>query len=212
MINLVVYNIEGKKVGNVEIDPKVFGEEIHSASVYQAINAYRANQRKGLASTKDRADVSGGGKKPWRQKGTGRARVGSSRSPLWRHGGVTFGPHPRNFSYSLPKKIKKLALGSALYSKISEEKSFLVLDDIKLDQPKTKNAAKIFHNLKIDLIKNKLLLLVNKIDSQTTLALRNLKNLEIGLARSVNTYQVINSAKIVVTKDGLNDIITRFKK
>ena len=109
-ITLPIYNAEGKEVDNIKLNLPVFDGVVNEAAMYQAINGYRANQRKGLASTKTRGEVSGGGKKPWKQKGTGRARVGSTRSPLWRHGGVTFGPHPRDFSYVIPAKIKSLAL------------------------------------------------------------------------------------------------------
>ena len=119
-ITLPIYNTEGKEVDSIKLDAKVFDGTINTAAIYQAINAYRANQRKGFASTKTRGEVSGGGRKPWRQKGTGRARVGSTRSPLWRHGGVVFGPHPRDFSCRLPKRIKNLALKSTLNAKVKE--------------------------------------------------------------------------------------------
>ena len=111
-ITLPVYNTEGKEVDTIKLDSAVFGSTINTGAIYQAVCAYSARQRKGLASTKTRGEVSGGGRKPWKQKGTGRARVGSIRSPLWRHGGVVFGPHPRDFSYNIPKKVKLLALKS----------------------------------------------------------------------------------------------------
>ena len=119
-ITLPIYNAAGKEVDSVKLNAKVFDGRINSEAMYQAITAYRANQRKGLAATKTRGEVSGGGKKPWKQKGTGRARVGSTRSPLWRHGGVVFGPHPRDFSYTLPDKIKAIALKSSLNAKVKE--------------------------------------------------------------------------------------------
>ncbi len=141
-ITLPIYNTEGKEIDSLKLDKTVFDGTINTACLYQAVNAYRANQRKGLASTKTRGEVSGGGRKPWRQKGTGRARVGSIRSPLWRHGGVIFGPHPRHFYYNLPKKLKVLALKSSLNAKVKEN-SLIVLDGINLEIPKTKEASKI---------------------------------------------------------------------
>src|SRR5512135_3741492 len=130
---LPVYNIEGKEVETLNLDPAVFDGTVNSAAIYQAVNAYRAAKRSGLAATKTRGEVSGGGKKPWRQKGTGRARVGSTRSPLWRHGGVVFGPHPRSFAYSVPDKIKKLALKSVLNAKVKEN-NVIILDTLSLSQ------------------------------------------------------------------------------
>ncbi|MDD5042924.1 MAG: 50S ribosomal protein L4, partial [Candidatus Omnitrophica bacterium] len=161
---LPIYNSEGKEVDTVKLDREVFDGSQNKDSLYQAINSYRANQRKGLASTKTRGEVSGGGRKPWKQKGTGRARVGSSRSPLWKHGGVVFGPHPRDFSYSIPQKIKSLALKTALNAKLKEN-NFLVLDEFKLDEPKTKSAMKVLSSLKLVSGKSKfkLLFLTDKI-------------------------------------------------
>ena len=129
---LPIYNTEGSQIDKITLDAKVFDGQVNKDAVYQTVLMHRANQRKGLASTKTRGEVSGGGKKPWKQKGTGRARVGSSRSPLWRHGGVIFGPHPRDFSYTIPDKIKKLALKSSLNAKLLEN-NFLVVDEIKLN-------------------------------------------------------------------------------
>jgi len=213
-ITLPVYNCDGKEVDTIKLDNSVFDGTINDSVVYQAINAFRANQRKGLAATKTRGEVSGGGKKPWKQKGTGRARVGSTRSPLWRHGGVVFGPHPRDFSYELPRKIKSAALKSSLNSKVKEDALF-VLDELKLKSLKTKDVVGILTNLKVDFKKvkaNNVLLLVEKIDNTFTKATRNIECLKVNVATDTNVYEVLNSRKIIVTKDGLNELVKRLKK
>ncbi|MFA5411041.1 MAG: 50S ribosomal protein L4 [Candidatus Omnitrophota bacterium] len=213
-ITLPIYNTEGKEVDQLKLDPQVFDGTINSAAIYQAVNAYRANQRKGLAATKTRGEVSGGGKKPWRQKGTGRARVGSIRSPLWRHGGVIFGPHPRDFSYRLPAKIKTLALRSSLNAKVKEN-NFIILDHLTLETPKTKDAVKVFSNLKI--VKTKdgacaALLLLDKPGAQLKLALRNLKFLHFNQAQDTQAYEVLASRRLIITKPALEILIKRLKK
>lgn len=214
-ISLPIYNTEGKEVDSIKLDAKVFDGKINTAAIYQAINAYRANQRKGLAATKTRGEVSGGGKKPWRQKGTGRARVGSIRSPLWRHGGVIFGPHPRDFYYRMPRKLKILALKSALCAKLKEN-NLIVLEGINLEKPKTKEASRIFSNLKIKLTNglkpNSLLLLLDKIDNNLKMALRNIDFLNVNLAANTHTYEVMSHKKLIITKEGLTRLTNRLKK
>ncbi len=214
-ITLPIYNQEGKEVDSLKLNSTVFDGKINTDALYQAVNAYRANQRKGLASTKTRGDVSGGGRKPWRQKGTGRARVGSIRSPLWRHGGVTFGPHPRDFSYKLPSKIKTLALKSSLNVKVKEN-NLLILDRINLEKPKTKEALRIFSNLKINPDKEKrpyrVLLLLDKVDNKLKLSLRNISFLNVNKACDTNTYEVMSHRKLIISKDGLNELTQRLKK
>ena len=214
-ITLPIYNAEGKEVDSVKLNHSVFDGVINEAAIYQAINAYRANQRKGLAATKTRGEVSGGGKKPWKQKGTGRARVGSTRSPLWRHGGVVFGPHPRDFSYVIPSKIRVLALKSSLNAKVKDS-NLIVLDDFKMDKPKVKDALKVFSNLKLNNKKpdNKLkvLLLVDKVSNVLRLALRNIDFLEFNIAQDTNVYEVMTNKKVVITKDGLTQLTNRLKK
>ncbi|MCX5703242.1 MAG: 50S ribosomal protein L4 [Candidatus Omnitrophica bacterium] len=209
-ITLPIYNSEGKEVDSVKLDKAVFDGKINTAAIFMAVNAYRSNQRGGLAATKTRGEVSGGGRKPWKQKGTGRARVGSTRSPLWRHGGVIFGPHPRDFYYSLPKKIKSLALKSSLNAKVKEN-NLMVLEGIKLEQPKTKEAVKIFSHLKIT-PKTKTLLLLDKLDPNIRLALRNINFLDLNLATDTHTYEVLNHQKLIITKDGLNKLTDRLKR
>ncbi len=214
-ITLPIYNTEGKEIDTIKLDTKVFDGNVNTAAIYQAINAYRANQRMGLASTKTRGEVSGGGRKPWRQKGTGRARVGSTRSPLWRHGGVIFGPHPRDFYYKLPKKIKTLALKSSLNAKLKEN-NLSVLDSFKITNHKTKEAVKVFSNLKLDAVKNKKsnrnLLLLEKIDENLKLALRNIGFLNFNLARDTHVYQIMSHKKVIINKEGLMELTSRLKK
>lgn len=211
---LPIYNSEGKEVDSIKLNAQVFDGSVNTAAIYQSINAYRANQRKGLAATKTRGEVSGGGKKPWKQKGTGRARVGSIRSPLWRHGGVVFGPHPRDFSYRLPQKIKNLALKSSLNIKVRDN-NLIVIDDLKAGAPKTKDVCKIFSNLKIDAKKaksNKVLLLLDKFENNLEMALNNIGFLSVNLAKDTHTYEVMGHEKLLITKEGLTTLINRLKK
>jgi len=210
-ITLPIYNTEGQEVDTVKLNTSVFDGTVNNPAIYQAVCAYRANQRKGFASTKTMGEVAGGGRKPWRQKGTGRARVGSIRSPLWRHGGVVFGPHPRDFSYKLPQKIKNLALRSALSAKIKED-NFTVLDNFRIEIPKTKEAVKIFSNLKMGSGKNSVLLLLDKIDKKLKLALQNINYLDINLAKDTHIYEVIAHKKLLITKQALIELTDRLKK
>ncbi|MFH1354553.1 MAG: 50S ribosomal protein L4 [Candidatus Omnitrophota bacterium] len=217
-IALPIYNSEGKEIESIKLDKDVFDGKINSAVLHQAIVAYRANQRMGLACVKTRGEVSGGGVKPWRQKGTGRARVGSIRSPLWRGGGVTFGPVPRDFSVRLPKQIKKLALKSSLNVKL-KEKNFIILDSFKLESPKTKQAAKIFSHRVFQLSNGKrkgktlkLLLLMAKPDKNIKLALRNIDFLNFELAQDVHAYDVLASHRLIITKEALSQITKRLKR
>ncbi len=214
MFTLAVYNSEGKEVEKIELDTSVFDGVQNTACLYQAIESYRANQRKGLASTKTRGEVSGGGKKPWKQKGTGRARVGSTRSPLWRHGGVVFGPHPRDFSYEIPQKIKSLALRTSLNAKVKEN-NLIILDEFKVVEPKTKFAMAVLRNLKVSSLKskkeNKVLFLTDKLESKLKIALKNISFLTVNLASDTHVYEVMNNNKLLITKAGLADLIKRLK-
>jgi len=219
-ITLPIYNTEGREIDNIKLNLSVFDGVVNEAAMYQAINAYRANQRKGLAATKTRGEVSGGGKKPWKQKGTGRARVGSIRSPLWRHGGVIFGPHPRDFSYLLPAKIKSLALKSSLNVKVKEN-NLIVLDSLKIEKPKVKDALKILSNLKLNpngvhtgksAKKLSVLLLLDKISDPLRLSLRNIDFLNFNIAQDTHVYEVMANKKLVITKDALTQLTNRLKK
>ena len=209
---LPVFNSEGKEVETLKLDPAVFDGKVNDAAIYQAVNSYRLGARRGMAATKTRGEVSGGGKKPWKQKGTGRARVGSTRSPLWRHGGVVFGPHPRDFAAPIPEKIRKLALKSGLNAKVNEN-NFIILENLTLAKPKTKEVAVIFANLKIKAGKERAaLLLLDKNDENVSRALRNLSFLDSGLANNANIYDILAHTKLIVTKDGLNQLVGRLKK
>jgi len=213
--SLPIYNIEGKEVDSLKLNPSIFDGVVNTDAIYQAVNAYRARRRKGLAATKTRGEVSGGGKKPWKQKGTGRARVGSTRSPLWRHGGVIFGPHPRDFSYSIPDKIKSLALRSSLNAKVNED-NLIVLDSFKIDKPKVKDALKVFSNLKLNSSKPKgklsVLLLLDKVDENLKLSLRNIDFLNFNVAQNTNVYEFLANKKLVITKNALTKLVSRLLK
>jgi large subunit ribosomal protein L4 len=221
MLTLPIYNTQGQEVDSLKLDPIVFDGQVNTDAIYQAVLFYRAAQRKGLAATKTRGEVSGGGVKPWRQKGTGRARVGSIRSPLWRHGGVIFGPHPRDLSYSLPRKIRKLALKSSLNAKINEN-NFIILDSLNIERPKTKESPRFLSFLKIIQAKKvrkknmtkgtKALLLLDKIDKNLKLALRNLPFLNINRAQDTQAYEVLSARKLIITKDALGELTQRLKK
>lgn len=212
-VTLPVLNTEGKEIDKIKLDTSVFDGTINEAAIYQVVCAFRANQRKGLASTKTRGEVSGGGRKPWRQKGTGRSRQGSIRSPLWRHGGVVFGPHPRDYAYRLPKKLKDLALKSSLNAKLKEN-NFMVLDNFPIDKPKTKEVTKIFFNLKLN-PKNKkpqvILLLLDKLDKSLKLAMRNIALLNFNQATSTHAYEILAAQKLIITKEGLLALTKRLK-
>jgi len=207
MQTLPVINSEGKEIDTIKLDETFFNGTINASVVYQAIINYNANQRKGLAATKTRGEVSGGGKKPWKQKGTGRARVGSIRSPLWRHGGVVFGPHPRDYSYLLPGKMRAGALKAALAVKI-QENNLIVLDELKAETAKTKDALKSLTKLKLDPAK-KNLLLTDKTEKNLMAGLKNIKNISLNLAKNTNVYEVLSSKKIVITKAGLKELTKR---
>lgn len=212
-ITLPVFDLSGKETDSIILDKKIFDGIINNSAIYQSINAFRANQRKGLAATKTRGEVSGGGKKPWKQKGTGRARAGSSRSPLWRHGGVVFGPHPRDFSYTLPSKIKNLALKSCLISKLKNN-NVIVLDKLKIEKPKTKDITQMLLNLKInikELKKNNILLLIDKIDKSLKLSLRNLPFLNFNSAEQTHAYEILSCRKLIITKAGLSALSKRLQ-
>lgn len=221
MVTLPIYNTEGKEIETFKLDHAVFDGNVNSDAIYQAVVAFRAGQRKGLASTKTMGEVSGGGRKPWKQKGTGRARVGSIRSPLWRHGGVVFGPHPRDFSYTVPSKIKNLALKSSLNAKVNEN-NFIILDDLKIENPKTREAVKVLSNLKINHPPKgekrpkkktmKILLLLEEIGNNLRLASRNVNFLTINRAQDTNAYEVLAANKLIISKGALRKLSDRLKK
>jgi len=234
MSKLPVYNQQGKVVNEIELDSVVFDGEVNQDVLYQAVLMYRANLRKGLASTKTRGEVSGGGRKPWRQKGTGRARVGSSRSPLWRKGGVVFGPVTKQvFGLSLPKRIKLAALKSSLNAKLNEN-NLLILDDLKIDVSKTKEAVNILSNLKLNnksrsssqgkaaskksknsktkkLRNEKTLLTLDDINANLRRSFSNINFLEMVKAADVNAYDILRVKKLIVTLNGIKILADRIK-
>lgn len=202
-----VYNSKGKEVARFELDKKLFTGEVNKGVLYQFVRMYNANQRRGTASTKTRGDVSGGGKKPWRQKGTGRARAGSTRSPLWRGGGKIFGPHPRDFHYDIPKKIKKLALISSLNSKVLEEK-LIGIDAIDIAEAKTKQFRAVLDALKL---KGKSLFVLDAVEEKIKRASRNIQEVSLKNYKDFNTVDVLNCETVVMSKNALEKIPERFK-
>lgn len=206
-IELDTYNIEGNKTGKIELLNEIFGIKVRAGVLHSAVINYLASQRRGTASTKTRAEVRGGGRKPWRQKGTGRARAGSIRSPIWVGGGIIFGPKPRHYSYSIPKKVKKLALKGALSSKVRDG-AFVVLDELKLTEPRTREIIKILNNFKAE----KPLLLVDEDESIIRRAARNIPDVQVFSPLQVNTYAMLNSDKIIATKKALLNLQEKLKK
>ncbi|BAF58502.1 ribosomal protein L4 [Pelotomaculum thermopropionicum SI] len=198
MPTVALYNTNGEQVGELALKDEIFGVEVHEPVLHDAVVMHLANRRLGTHDTKTRSEVRGGGRKPWRQKGTGRARHGSIRSPLWRGGGIIFGPHPRDYSYSLPRKVRRLALKSALSAKVNSG-DILVLDELKLDQPKTKEMARILNNLKVD---DALLVTAEK-DEAVERSARNIPNIKPVQAALLNVYDILAYDKLVMTRDAV---------
>ena len=201
MANVTVYNIEGKKVDTIELNDSVFGVEINDNLVHRAVVSQLANKRQGTQSAKTRAEVRGGGRKPWRQKGTGHARQGSTRSPQWKGGGVVFAPKPRDYSFKMNKKEKTIALKSALTSRVNAEK-LLVLDQFGFDEIKTKRMKEVLDNLKV----SKVLIVIDKKDDNVALSARNLPNVRAILSNSINVYDILKYDTVVITKDAVAQI------
>ena len=195
MANVSVYNIEGKEVGTIELNDAIFGVEVNEHLVHMAVVNQLANNRQGTQSAKTRSEVSGGGRKPWRQKGTGHARQGSTRSPQWTGGGVVFAPKPRDYSFKMNKKEKRIALLSALSSKVAESK-IVVLDSFNLDEIKTKKFAEVMSNLKVD----KALVVVEGENKNVVLSGRNIPSVKVSATNEINTYDVLKYETLVVTK------------
>lgn len=206
-VSIPIYNSKGKEIEKFELDKELFTGEVNKGVLYQFLNMYNANQRRGTASTKTRGEVSGGGKKPWRQKGTGRARAGSTRSPLWRGGGKIFGPHPRNFHYDIPKKIKKIALLSSLNSKILDEK-LIGIGSIELAEAKTKQFQAIVDALKL---KGKSLFILDAIDEKIKRASRNIQGVSLKNYKDFNPADVLNCNTVIMSKTALKNIPERLK-
>lgn len=197
-----VYNMSGQKVGDIDLNDDVFAVEINKVAMHTAVVNTLANARQGTQSTKTKSEVSGGGKKPWRQKGTGRARQGSIRSAQWKGGGIVLGPKPRSYSYTVPKKIKRLALKSALSSKVLEN-DIIVLDDLKLAAIKTKEMVGVLSNLNVD---SSALIVLPAVDATVIKSSRNIENVKTACVNTINTYDILKFKKFIVTKDAVAKI------
>lgn len=206
MTVLDIVNIKGEKVGKVNLHPEIFEGKINQDVVYQDIYRLLASRREGTASTKTRGEVRGGGRKPWRQKGTGRARAGSIRAPHWRGGGIVFGPHPRDYSISLPKKVIRLAIKSALRDRLNTN-SILVIDELKVERPKTKEVASLLKRLKIE--EKKVIFLFDKKDETFIRAARNIEEVTLKNVRSLNTFDILYNDILIFSKEAFNSLEKR---
>lgn len=202
-----VYSLSGKKIEKFKLNPNIFNAEINKPLLHQAVVMYLANRRQGTASTKTRAEVRGGGRKPWRQKGTGRARAGSIRSPLWRGGGIVFGPHPRDYSFSMPKKMKRAALLSSLSAKTKDNGIVVLEKDPEFSQPKTKEMAKILTVLKVHGKRN--LYVHIKTEGNLFRSCRNIKGLTLRLCNDFNTYDVLSNTNLLFSRETHDCIVKR---
>ncbi|MCI8691794.1 MAG: 50S ribosomal protein L4 [Lachnospiraceae bacterium] len=201
MANVAVLNMEGKEVGTIELSDAVFGVEVNQHLVHMAVVQHLANKRQGTQKAKTRGEVSGGGRKPWRQKGTGHARQGSTRSPQWKGGGMVFAPVPRDYSFKINKKEKRAALKSALTSKVQENR-LVVLDELKFDGIKTKNFVTVMNNLKVC----KGLVVINGNDNNVVMSARNVQEIDMIPADRINVYDVVKAKTLVLTRDAVAKI------
>ena len=202
MANVALYNMDGKEIGTVELNDSVFGVEVNKAAVFEVVKNYLANQRQGTQSTKTRAEVRGGGIKPWRQKGTGRARQGSIRSPQWIHGGIALGPKPRDYRYSVNKKLKTVALKSALSAKVADGE-MIVVDNIAFDEIKTKQVVGMLDALKVE---SKALIVTNEKNDIVVKSARNIEGVATTFMGSLNVYDILKYDVMVITKDAVSKI------
>lgn len=202
-MEILVYNKLGEKVNNIQLNEKKYGGPVRTKLLRDAVIMYEANKRQGTACTKTRGEVAGGGKKPWVQKHTGRARAGSIRSPIWKGGGVSFGPRPRDYSYSIPKKARKLALFSALTAKIRDNE-LLVLESLEFDAPKTKQMVEILKALGIN--GGSCLIVLSKANEIIWKSARNIPSVKVMTSAELNAYDVLKPKKILITREALNSI------
>ena len=201
MATVSVYNMEGKEVDTIDLSDDIFGVEINEHLVHMAVVQQLANKRQGTQKAKTRSEVSGGGRKPWRQKGTGHARQGSTRAPQWTGGGVVFAPVPRDYSFKLNKKEKRAALKSALTSRVQENK-LIVIDELRFDEIKTKNFKAVMDNLKVA----KAYVVLNDNDEKVVMSARNLPNVQTALTNTINVYDVMKGGTVILTKDAVKTI------
>ena len=202
MLKTNVYDMNGKQVGEVELSEAIFGIEPNESVVHDVVKNHLANCRQGTQSALTRAEVSGGGKKPWRQKGTGHARQGSTRAPQWTHGGIVFAPKPRDYSYTLNKKVRRLALKSALSAKAQSE-NIVVIDEIKMDEIKTKKFAGFLSAVNAD---SKALVVTAEVNENVVLSARNIPGVKTTFANLINVYDILNAKKLVLDKAALEKI------
>ena len=201
MAKVSVYNMEGKEVGTAELNDSIFGVEVNEHLVHMAVLQQLANNRQGTQKAKTRSEVSGGGRKPWRQKGTGHARQGSIRAPQWTGGGVVFAPVPRDYSFKLNKKEKQAALKSVLTDKVQND-ALIVVDELKFDEIKTKDFANVMKNLNVE----KGLVVLGNNDQNVVLSARNMADVNTEVVNAINVYDILNAGKLVLTKDALEKI------
>ncbi|WP_458415198.1 50S ribosomal protein L4 [Schinkia sp. CFF1] len=202
MPKVALYNQAGSQVGEIELSDAVFGIEPNNNVLFDAILLQRASRRQGTHKVKNRSEVSGGGRKPWRQKGTGRARQGSIRSPQWRGGGIVFGPQPRSYSYKLPRKVRRLAIKSALSTKVLDN-DLVVLENLTIEAPKTKDMVQVLNALSLD---KKVLVVTADADQMVELSARNIPGVTVVDANGVNVLDVMNHDKMVITKDAAEKV------
>jgi large subunit ribosomal protein L4 len=202
MPKVALYNMEGKQVGDVELSDSIFGIEVNKTVLHEAVVNFLANQRQGTQSTKTRGEVSGGGRKPWKQKGTGRARQGSIRASQWVGGGVAFGPKPRTYAYTLNKKVKRLAMKSALSSKVASNE-ILVLDSLELKELKTKNMVDVLNKLNVT---EKTLIVLSEKNENVEKSARNIENVKLSKVNTLNVFDILNCDKFIITKDAVSKV------
>ncbi|MEL7567266.1 MAG: 50S ribosomal protein L4 [Dehalobacterium sp.] len=198
MPRVAVYNMQGSQVGELELNDNIFGIEINTHLLHQAVVSNQASLRRGTHATKTRAMVSGGGKKPWRQKGTGRARVGSSRNPVWTKGGIAFGPQPRDYGFRMPKKTRRLALKSALTDKVNNG-NMVVVDELNMVEPKTKEMVKMLSALNAP----DALVVIKEVDENVIKSVRNISGVTPIQAAGINVYNILSHKKLVITKEAV---------
>jgi large subunit ribosomal protein L4 len=203
MPKVAVYNMDGNQVSEMELNENTFGANVNVEAMHQVVKMLLANRRQGTQSSLTRAEVRGGGIKPWRQKGTGRARHGSIRSPQWRHGGVVFAPKPRSYRYSVPKKIKRIAMKSALSSKVVDNE-IIVIDELNFAAPKTKQAVAMLNSLKAD---KKILIVLADKNENVERSARNIEGVKMALVNTLNVYDILNCDKFIITKEAAEKVM-----
>ena len=202
MANITLFKQDGSQAGEITLNDEVFAIEPNENAIYDVVIMQQASLRQGTHKVKGRSEVSGGGRKPWRQKGTGRARQGSIRSPQWVGGGRAFGPTPRSYAYKLSRKVRRLALRSALSNKVAEN-NFIVVDELAFETPKTKLFQEVLNNLQVE---NKVLVVINKDNDNAQLSARNLPNVKVVDENNVNVFDLVNSEKVIITKAALSNV------